>query len=79
MAMHGKNPVALHKDTSIYSLESLQRLMESLLVLRQEYALVINKLRQHPDFLKSIELENRSKLEIIHNHHPKALQYFLGM
>lgn len=78
LAMHGKNPVAIDKETSIYSLESLTNLSESLNVLRMEYARVSNKIRQHPDFLRSIELDNRKKLEIIHDHHPKALQYFLG-
>jgi hypothetical protein len=78
LAMHGKNPVSIDKSTSIYSLESLEKLFESLSVLRKEYASVTMKIRKNPDFLRSIELENRGKLEIIHKHHPKALEYFLG-
>lgn len=76
--MHGKNPVSINRETSIYSLESLKLLTGSLEVLRKEYSEVSKKIRQHPDFLRSIELENRKKLEIIHDHHPKALEYFLG-
>lgn len=78
LAMHGKNPVSINRETSIYSLESLHLLSESLQVLRKEYSEVSKKIRQHPDFLRSTELENRKKLEIIHDHHPKALEYFLG-
>lgn len=78
LAMHGKNPIVLNKETSIYSQESLQELMENLNVLCKEFAKVANKIRQHPDFLKSVELDNKNKLEIIHNHHPKALEYFMG-
>lgn len=78
MAMHGKNPVSTENDTQIYSLESLHYLIDSLFVLRQEYTSVSLKIRKNADFLKAIELDNRGKLEIIHNHHPKALEYFLG-
>ena len=78
LAMHGKNPVSINRETSIYSLESLKLLTGSLEVLRKEYSEVSKKIRQHPDFLRSTELENRKKLEIIHDHHPKALEYFLG-
>lgn len=78
IAMHGKNPVSKDAQTSIFSLESLHSLMLSLEILREEYAAIINKIRRHPDYLKSISLENKSKLEIIHSHHPKALEYFLG-
>ena len=85
MAMHGKNPVskdfpgqAFDKTSSIYSIDSLQVLMDRLKVLRTEYASISNKIRKHPDRLKAMELENRFKLEIIHDHHPRALQYFLN-
>ena len=78
IAMHGKNPVSINRETSIYSMESLQLLTWSLKVLRKEYSEVSKKVRQNPDFLLSIELENRKRLEIIHYHHPKALEYFIG-
>jgi hypothetical protein len=78
LAMHGKNPVSINRETSIYSLESLHYLKQSLDVLRKESSEVSKKIRLHPDFMLSIELENRKKLEIIHDHHPKALEYFLG-
>jgi len=57
---------------------SLEMLFESLQMLRKEYGAITFKIRQHPDYQKSINLENLSKLDIIHNHHPKALEYFLG-
>ena len=78
MAMHAKNPISKDLTTSIYNIDSLMMIFESLQVFRQVSAELINKIRQHPDFLRSIELENRSKLQIIHEHHPKALEYFLG-
>lgn len=78
LAMHGKNPVTMENEKLIYSLGSLKIFMDSLNVLRIEYSIISNKIRQHPDFLKAIELDNRSKLDIIHNYHPKALEYFLG-
>ena len=78
IAMHGKNPVAINKETSVYSIDSLKKLSQSLAVLRAEYAAVFNKIRQHPDYLRSIVLENRNKLEIIQDHELKALEYFLG-
>jgi hypothetical protein len=76
--MHGKNPVSKNNETSIYSIDSLHVLIDSLHVLRQEYAMIIMKIRQHQDFLKAVKLDNRGKLEIIHSHHPRALEYFLG-
>lgn len=78
LAMHGKNPVSIDHETSIFSLDSLKQLFDSLMILRKEYSAISLKIRQHPDFQKSIKLENLSKLDIIHNHHPKALEYFLG-
>jgi hypothetical protein len=78
LAMHGKNPITINKESSIYSIDSLEMLLESLRVLCIEQAQVSYKIRKHPDLLRSLELENRSKLEIIHMHHPKALEYFLG-
>ena len=79
LAMHGKNPVVLNKSTSIYSIESLELLAFSLMILRKEFSKLTKKIWQHPDRIRSVELENRSKLEIIHSHHPKALRYFLGV
>ena len=65
-------------ETSIFSLESLEQLFASLKILRKEYSAISLKIRQHPDFQKSIKLEYLSKLYFVHNHHPKALEYFLG-
>ena len=78
MAMHSKNPIGRNADTLIYSLKSLEIILSSLQTLRSEYSKIISKIRSHPDLIRSIELDNRSKLEIIHNHHPKALDYFIG-
>lgn len=78
MAMHGKNPIVKNRETAVYTWDSLKALRDSLKLLEREYYLVNEKIQKHPDFLKSLVLENRSKLEIIHNHHPKALEFFLG-
>jgi hypothetical protein len=78
MAMHGKNPVSKDNVTAIYSINSLHILAESLELLSTQYALLSHKVRLHPDYQLAIELENRFKLQIIHEHHPRALEYFLG-
>lgn len=78
LAMHGKNPVSIDHETSIFSLDSLKQLFDGLMILRKEYSAISLKIRQHPDFQKSIKLEYLSKLYFVHNHHPKALEYFLG-
>ena len=78
LAMHGKNPISKNAESRIYSLQNLAVLIDGLEVLRKENANISMKIREHPDFLRSIELDNRSKLNIIHNHHPKALEYFFG-
>ena len=68
----------MNHETIIYSLKSLESLFESLKILRKEYGDITFKIKQDPDYEKSIKLENLSKLDIIYNHHPKALEYFLG-
>jgi hypothetical protein len=79
MAMHGKNPIGKDSESKIYSIESLQLLFDSLKVLRSEYSKIFEKIRSHPDFLRSIQLDNKSKLQIIHDYHPKAIEYFLDL
>ncbi len=79
MAMHGKDPISKNMETSIYSIQTLRSLYDKLDNLKFEYFKILNLNRNNSDYLKSIELENRSKLEIIHNHHPRALEYFLGL
>jgi len=79
MAMHGKNPVSKNEEKSIYSIESLSKFKSSLNVLKAEMSKINYLIRNNKDFIKSLELENRSKLEIIYSHHPRALEYFLGL
>lgn len=79
LAMHGKNPVSKNDDKSIFSLESLHNFRNSINVLNSEMSKINFLIRNNKDFITSLELENRSKLDIIHNHHPRALEYFLGM
>lgn len=78
MAMHGKNPVEIDLETSVYSLESLKHLFAALSTLRKFTYNIEKLIANHEDYKKSIRLENQSKLEIIHQHHPKALNYFIG-
>lgn len=79
MAMHGKNPVSKKEEKSIYSIESLSKFKCSLDVLKTEMSKINYLIRNNKDFIKSLELENRSKLDIIHSRHPRALEYFLGI
>lgn len=79
LAMHGKNPVGKNEDESIFSIESLQNFRNSLYVLEKEMSKINFLIRNNHDFITSLKLENRSKLNIIHSHHPRALEYFLGM
>ena len=78
MAMHGKNPVEKDQESSVYSIESLRYLFTALNSL-QDFTYRIEKLiSSQEDYRKSVVMENRSKLEIIHEHHPQALNYFIG-
>ncbi len=78
MAMHGKNPVEKEEKTSVYSIESLRYLFTALKTL-EEFTYRIEKLiNNQEDYRKSLVMDNRSKLEIIHEHHPQALNYFIS-
>ena len=35
-------------------------------------------IHENKDFVKSIQIDNQNKLRIIHDHHPKALEYFIS-
>lgn len=77
MAMHGKNPIELEQESHVFSTDSLNKLFQSLKTLRRLTYRVEKIIVDHPDYRKSVEMENRSKLHIIDQHHPKALNYFL--
>lgn len=77
MAMHGKNPIELDQESHVFSTQSLNKLFQSLRTLRRLTYKVEKIIANHPDYRKSVEMENQSKLHIIHEHHPKALNYFL--
>lgn len=78
LAMHGKNPVEKDLDSGIFSIESLKYFTESLKVLKKYNSELVEKIYNNEDFLRSVKLENQNKLRIIHEHHPKALKYFVG-
>lgn len=78
MAMHGKNPIEKNQDTSIYSIESLLNLKIGLEILNEYNSKLEELIHLNGDYQKSIQLENQNKLKIIHEHHPKALKYFIG-
>lgn len=78
IAMHGKNPVERDQQSSVYSLDSLRYLFTALKTLETFTYRVEKLISDHPDHKKSVLMDNRSKLEIIHQHHPKALNYFIG-
>lgn len=78
MAMHGKNPVEKDEESSVYSIASLRYLFRALRSL-EDFTYRIEKLiHSQEDYQKSVVMDNRNKLEIIHQHHPKALNYFIG-
>ncbi len=78
IAMHGKNPIEKNEETFIYTIESLSLLFQALNNLRILTYRLEKNISEHPDFIKSMQMDNRSKLQIIHQHHPKALNYFIG-
>lgn len=78
MVMHGKNPIEKDADSSIYSIESLERFRDSLLVLVQYQTLLDQIIYENDDYQRALRLENQNKLNIIHHHHPNALKYFIG-
>lgn len=78
MAMHGKNPVELDEESSVYSIESLEYLFKALNTLETFTYRVEKLIADHSDYQKSVRMENRAKLEIIYQHHPKALNYFIS-
>lgn len=77
MAMHGKNPVEKDQETSVYSINSLRYLFTALKTLEYFTHQIENLINNQEDYKKSIMMDNQSKLNIIHKHHPKALNYFI--
>jgi hypothetical protein len=78
LAMHGKNPIEKDIDTSIFSIESLQRFEHALEILHFYSTKLEGLIYENEDYIKSVQMENRRKLIIIHQHHPRALKYFIG-
>ncbi len=78
LAMHGKDIVSQDRDSSIYSIESLIDFFNDLTLLQTYSNELIYQIRNHPEYVETLEIDNRKKLEIIHTHRPEALQYFLG-
>src|SRR5690606_20096266 len=78
MAMHGKNPIEMDEESSVYSIESLEYLFKALNILEAFTYRIEKLIADHEDYQKSVRMDNRSKLNIIYEHHPKALNYFIG-
>lgn len=78
VAMHGKNPVEIDHETSVYSIESLRYLFSALKTLEELTYRVEKLISNDQDYKKSVMMDNQSKLDIIYKHHPKALNYFIG-
>ena len=77
IAMHGKNPVELDEESSVYSIESLKYLFLALKTLETFTYRIEKLIWEDQDYQKSKRMDNRNKLEIISQNHPKALDYFL--
>lgn len=78
MVMHGKNPIEKDNDSSIFSIESLNRFNKSLKILKYYNSKLEELIYNNEDYQLSVKLENQNKLTIIHEHHPRALKYFIG-
>lgn len=78
LAMHGKDIVSQDRKSLIYSIQSLKDFFSDLNQLEHYSNLLFEKIRNHQGFIDTLKVDNRKKLEIIHSHRPKALQYFLG-
>jgi len=78
MVMHGKNPIEKDTDSSIFSIDSLYKFQESLTILKDYNSKLEELIFNNSDYQLSVKLENQSKLKIIHEHHPRALKYFIG-
>ena len=79
LAMHGQNPVEIDEETSVYSIESLEYLFKALKTLETFTYRIEKLIANHIDYRTSVRMENKSKLEIIYKHNPKALRYFIGL
>jgi hypothetical protein len=78
IVMHGKNPIEKDIDTSIFSIESLIKFQKSLEILKYYNSRLEELIYSNEDYQLSVKLENQNKLKIIHEHHPRALKYFIG-
>lgn len=78
LVMHGKNPIEKEIDSSIFSIESLIRFKTSLEILEYYNSKLEELIYSNEDYQVSVKLENQNKLKIIHEHHPRALKYFIG-
>jgi len=78
LAMHGLNPVEFIRYTELYSIKSLERLYNQLIYFTEQSHRLMSLIRNHEDFIKSVKVDNAKKLEIIREHPPRAIWYFLG-
>ena len=78
IVMHGKNPIEKDVDTSIFSIKSLIKFQKSLEILKYYNSKLEELIYTNDDYQLSVKLENQNKLKIIHEHHPRALKYFIG-
>jgi hypothetical protein len=78
LAMHGKNPVKFISGSDIYHIGSLENLFNQLDYFKHQLSRLMLLIRNHDDYIKSIRMDNKNKLQIIHDHHPKAIWYFIG-
>jgi DNA/RNA endonuclease YhcR with UshA esterase domain len=76
--MHGKNPIEKDIFSSIFSIESLIKFHRSLEILKYYNSKLEELIYTNEDYQLSVKLENQNKLKIIHEHHPRALKYFIG-
>lgn len=78
MAMHGKNPVSINHESVIFSIDSLKFFLETLFLFRTYSNKLVSAIHSHEEHIDSKRIANKKKLEIIHQHRPKALDFFIN-
>ena len=78
MAAHAKDTLPFSEEERVYSVQALLRLVEDLAYFRVQSEKLNGFIHQHPDYITTLRLENRWRLQMIDQRHPNALNYFMN-
>ncbi len=76
-AMHAKDNIDTKSDLQIHSVSSLDKLFKYLDTFISKFEYLESLIHSHSRHVKAIELDNASKLTIIGEHYPNAIEYFI--